>query len=108
MVEYPDLSTLNNGSGIAGLLQIPIDGYPFYWLWMLVSIWIIMFLSLYFVEKDKVGKGKILSSMAVSCLGILILGVIGTILGIITVEIMVYILVFSLIILGIWFYSGKD
>ncbi len=108
MVEYPDLSTLNNGSGIAGFLQIPIDGYPFYWLWMLVGIWIIIFLSMYFSERDKLGKAKIISSMAVSCLAILILGVIGTFLGIITVEIMVYILVFSLIILGIWFYSGKD
>lgn len=107
MVEYPDLSSLDNESGIAGLMSLPNSSYPFFWAWILGGIWIIMVLSMYFKEVDKVGKGKILSSMAVSSLAILLLSTIGTVLTIVSTEIMVNILVLSLLIIGIWFFSSK-
>jgi len=108
MVNYPNLSSLTNSSGIEGLLRIPNDSYPYYWLWMISGIWLIIVSTLYFIEREKRGTGKILSSMAVACLAIVVLSTIGTILGIISLDIMIYILVFSLIIVGIWFWSGKD
>ena len=107
MVTYPDLSNLNNGSGIGGLMSLPNSSYPFFWAWIIGGIWIIMVLTMYFKEKDKVGKANILSSMAVACLAITFLSTIGTILGIIYVDIMVYILVLSAITWAIWFYSSK-
>ena len=75
---------------------------------MIFGIWTIIVSTLYFSEKEKTGRGKILSSMAVACLAIIILLVIGTILGIISIDIMIYILVSSMIIVGIWFFSGRD
>ncbi len=108
MVQYPDLSSLSNSSGISGLLQLPNSGYPYYWLLILSGIWLIIVLTFYFTEKDKTGKSNILSDMSVACLAIIMLSVVGTILKIVTIDIMIYILVFSMLVIGIWFFSGRD
>ena len=107
MVNYPDLSSLNNESGIAGIMKLPNSSYPYFWAWIIGGIWIIMVLTMYFKEKEKTGRGKILSSMAVSCLAIVFLSTIGTVLGIVSVDIMVYILVISAMIIALWFFSTK-
>jgi len=93
MVTYPDLSSLNNQSGIGGLLAVPTSGYPYFWLWIMVSLWAIISSTLYFKEKERKGFGSLLSSLAVASFAIIILSTIGSILEIITVEIMIYILV---------------
>ena len=49
---------------------------------------------------------KILSAMAISCYAILILAVVGSIVGFITVSIMVYTVVISFVVTGIWFFSS--
>lgn len=107
MVKYPDLSNLNNASGIGGLMSLPNSSYPYYWLWIFAGIWAIISISLYFKEKEKTGKGRILSSMAVASFVMSILATIGTIFWIISVDILVYILVFTAIIIAVWFFSTK-
>lgn len=107
MVTYPDLSSLNNESGIAGLMSLPNSSYPYFWAWILGGIWIIMVLTMYFKEVGKVGKANILSSMAVASFAILLLSAIGTVLTIVSVEIMVTILVLTLLVIAIWFFSSK-
>jgi chromate transport protein ChrA len=108
MVTYPDLSSLNNGSGISGLMALPNDSYPFFWAWILAGIWVIIVLTMYFKESEKFGgKAKILSSMAVASLAIIILATIGTVFTIISLDLMVNILVLGLVVIGIWFFSGK-
>lgn len=105
MVDYPDLSILNNQSGIGGLMALPNASYPYFWAWILGGIWAIITLTTYFVERDKEGKGRILSSMAVACLCVIFLAVIGTVVGFVSVEIMVYILVISMIVIAIWIFT---
>lgn len=107
MVNYPDLSNLDSSSGIAGLMSLPNSSYPYFWAWILGGIWSVMVLTMYFKETEKVGKAKILSSMAVASLAILLLSTIGTVLTIVSVEIMVTILVLSFLIIAIWFFSTK-
>lgn len=107
MVNYPDLSSLNNESGIAGLMSLPNSSYPYFWAWIFAGIWVIIVLTMYFKEVEKVGKSNILASMAVASFAILLLAVIGTTFTIISVDIMVNILVLTLIVIGIWFFSGK-
>lgn len=107
MVTYPDLSSLNNGSGIAGFMALPNASYPFFWAWILGGLWFIIVLTMYFKETEKFGKSNILSSMAVSSLAIIILSTIGTVLTIVSVDIMVNILVLGLVIIAIWFFSSK-
>lgn len=105
MVDFPDLSNLNETSGVGGLLALPNSSYPYFWAWILFGIFSIMFLGLYFKEKSEKGKANILSSMAVSAFAILLLATIGTVVGFISLEIMVYILVISLVLIAIWFFS---
>jgi len=107
LVEYPDLSNLSSTSGIGGLLSLPNTTYPYFWAWILGSLWLIVTTTLYFAEVKRKGYGKILSSMSVSCFAILILSTIGTIVGFITLEVMTYILVISFLIIGTWFLTGK-
>lgn len=104
MVEYPEIS---NASGIAGILSFPNAIYPYFWLWILGGLWLIISLTLYFTEKERKGTGNFISSMAVSCLAIILLATIGSIVGFVSLEIMVYIIIFSFIIIGIWFFSGR-
>ena len=107
MVDYPDLSSLTNSSGIGGLMKLPNSSYPYYWAWILGGLWVIMVLTMYFKEKEKIGKGKILSSMAVACLAIIFLSVLGTALEIVSVDIMVKLLVLCFMIIAIWFFSTR-
>ena len=107
MVDYPDLSNLNNQSGIGGLLSLPNASYPYFWAWILGGIWFILTLSLYFSDKEKIGKGQILSAMSISCFAIILLSAIGTIVGFVSVDIIIYILVISLIIIAVWWYSVR-
>lgn len=107
MVDYPDLSSLSPESGISGLMSLPNSSYPYFWAWILGGIWIIMVLTMYFKEVEKVGKGKIISSMAVASLAILLLSTIGTVLNIVSIDIMVILLVLTLLNIAIWFFSSK-
>lgn len=106
MVSYPDLSSLNDTSGIGGLMSLPSSAYPYFYAWIMGGLWMIISLSLYFSERQRKGKSNILSSMAVACFSIMILSVTGTIVGFISLEIMIYILVFSFSIIGIWFFTS--
>ncbi|KKM66961.1 hypothetical protein LCGC14_1475920 [marine sediment metagenome] len=106
MVNYPDLSSLNNESGIAGLMALPNSSYPYFWAWILGGIWVILVMGMYFKDKETTGRTRIFSSMAVSCLAILLLSTIGTIFGIVSPEIMIYILVFCITIIGTWFLTS--
>ena len=107
MVSYPDLGNLSTNSTIGDLMAFPNASYPYFWAWIFVGLWFIITSTLYFKEKERLGKQKLLSAMSVSCLVILMLSTIGSILGIISLEIMTYILVLSFLIIGIWFFSTK-
>ncbi len=108
MVTYPDLSSLSNDSGIGGLLQVPPSAYPYYWLWIMAALWAIITTTLYFKEKERKGFGFLLASMAIAGFAIILLSTIGTVVGFISVEIMVFILVFVLLIIGIWFFFSNS
>ncbi len=107
MVTFPDLSNLNGTSGIGGFLSLPNATYPYFWAWILAGLWFIISSTLYFKEREKRTVGNFLSAMSVSCMAVLILAVIGTIVGFISNEIMVYMAVMSFVIIGVWFFSSN-
>lgn len=108
MVNYPDLSSLNETSGIGGILALPNASYPYFWAWIMAAIWGIITLTLFFKEKERKGIAGMLSSAAVGSFAIMILSTVGTIVGFITIDIMIYILVLSFLIIGIWFFFPKN
>ena len=108
MVTFPDFSSIANNSNIGTFLSLPNSSYPYFWAWILGGLWIIVTFSLYFTEKDKIGKGKLLASMSVACFAIIVLSTLGTIIGVVSLEIMIYILVISMMIIGVWFFTTRN
>lgn len=105
MVNYPDLGNLSENATIGDFMAYPNSVYPYFWVWIIGAIWLIISLAMYFSEKERVGKSNLLSAMAVSSFACILLSVIGTLFGIISLEIMIYILVFGLLIIVVWFFS---
>lgn len=106
MTNFPDLSNLSTNPSVGNVLSLPNNSYPYFWLWIMGGLWLIISFTLYFKEKEKKGFGNILSSLGVASLAIIVLSTVGTMIGIITLNIMIYILVFCLLIIGVWIFSN--
>lgn len=105
MADFYDLSSLSSNHTIRDILSLPNSSYPYFWVWILGGIWMIITFGLYFREKERLGKANFLSAMSVSCFAVLVLSLIGTIVGFVSLEIMIYIIVFCFTIIAIWFFS---
>ena len=105
MVNYPDLGNLSENATIGDFMAYPNSVYPYFWIWIIGAIWLIISITLYFKEKERVGKTNILSAMAIASFACIFLSVLGTLFGIISTEMMIYILVFGALIIVIWFFS---
>ena len=106
-MAFSELSDLGSNPSVGALFTLPGTIYPFYWAWILGGIWFIITTSLYFKEKEKTAKENLLSSMSVACFAIIVLAVIGSIVGFISLEIMIYIFVLSTIIIGLLFLTSR-
>ena len=106
MVDYPDLSSISNNGTISDLMALPNSSYPFYWGLMIIGLWIIFSLTLYFKEKLFLGRGNLLSSMAVSAFAMIVLSTIGTLVGILTMTIFLPLFVGGLVIIALWVFSS--
>lgn len=102
MYDYP------NGTTIESILTYPTIGSPYFWLWILEGLFIISFLSSFFSEVKLFGKGKILSSFVVSSFFIVVLGTLGSVIGFITKEILIILIVQFVVFLAIFFFSSDD
>lgn len=106
LVTFPDFSSIaDDNATIGNFMSLPNNSYPFFWAWILGGLWIIIALTLYFKEKEKIGRGNLLSSMAISSFAIIILSTLGTIVGFVTLEIFIPLLVLGFLIIGVWFFS---
>lgn len=100
MYDYP------NASDIGGLLSYPTYASPNFWFWIIGGLWTIITLTLYYKEVSLFGKGKFLSSMVVGGFFSMALSVIGSTIGFISVEILIYIVVLFAIFTAIWLFSS--
>lgn len=107
MVDYPNLTSIQNDSNIATLLALPNASNPFFWTVILGGVFIILSLTMYFREKSLTGRGNLLSSSAVSALACIVIAVFGSLINIFTVETLVPVLVFGLVIIVSWIFSSK-
>ena len=105
VAEYLDQYQINSDYSVNTKIN---SAYPYFWAWILGGLWMIIVSTLYFTEKQTKGTSNILSCMAISSLAIIVLSVTGRIVGFVTLEIMTYILTVSFLIIGVWFFTGKD
>ena len=104
-IEYPELSDIGINGTIGDFMTFPNSIYPYFWAWIIGGLWLIIAFTLYYTEKNTVGRSNMLSSMAVSSYACMILSLLGTLVGIITLNIMIYIFVFGIVMTVIWFFS---
>ena len=97
-----------NSTDINGLLAYPTQVSPYFWLWILSGIFLIMTFTSFYNEVKIFGKGRLLSSLVVSSFFITCLAVLGTIVGFVTTEILIYILIFFAIFTAIFIFSSND
>lgn len=107
MVQFTDLSNLSQNATIGDFMAFPNASYPYFWAWIIGAIWVIITLTLFFTEKDKIGKAEILSNLAISSFACIVLSIFGTLLGIIENEIMIRILVLGIVFIVVWLFSSK-
>lgn len=106
MVSYTDLSSLTaNNTNIGEILALPNASYPSFWAWIFAGIWVIFVSTLYYKEKERIGRSRILSAMSISSFVIIVLALLGTVVGFVTLELMIKILVLGIVIIAIWFFS---
>ena len=104
-VNFPDLSNLTNTTGLEGFLSLPNNVYPFFWVWIMFGVWIILSLTFFFNEKSNKGKGNILSAMSVSSLIIIFLSLLGTAIGIISLSNFLYIFGIGILTIIVWLFN---
>lgn len=102
MYEYPDSTT------IEGLLAYPTIGSPYFWLWILGGLFLIFTFTSYYNEVKVFGKGKLLSSLVISAFFITCLAVLGSAVGFITTEILIYIVILFAVFTAIFIFSSKE
>lgn len=108
MVNYPDLSNITNGSGIGDILALPNASFPWFWTLILGGLWIILSSILYYSDRRLDGRGNLLASMAVAALACIIVATLGSLLGIFTVDALITITVFGLLIIVAWIIFPKN
>ena len=101
MYDYP------NSTDVGGLLAYPTQGSPYFWLWILGAIFFIFTLTSFYNEVKIFGKGRLLSSLVVSSFFVVCLGVLGTLVGFVTTEILIILIVFFAIFTAIFLFSDK-
>jgi hypothetical protein len=105
MVDYPNLSSLGNGSDIGDIMALPNASYPWFWVVVLMGVWLIVSLSIYFKEKGMIGRSSLLSAMAIASLPCMMLATLGSLFGVFTLTTLLPVLVFGLLIIVIWIFS---
>lgn len=73
-MTWTTLDQLNDTS-VEGVLSYPSLDFPIFWPLIQLVIFIVLAMISYFAEKDRVGRGNFLSSLAVSSFVSLILAV---------------------------------
>lgn len=105
MASFLDLGNLSNTSGVGALLALPNSSYPYFWAWILFGIWTVVSLSLYFAERIIKGFGNLLSSASVAAFAVMTLATVGTLVGFISLQIMIFTIVLGFTLIGVWFFS---
>lgn len=91
---------------IIELLKFPLSCDYYFYAKIVGGIWAILTFILFFLDRDKLGRGEMLSSMAISSFATIVIALAGTPLGIITADIMILTFVLGMIPIVIWLIKG--
>lgn len=106
-MTYTDLSGIN-GSTIEGILTFPLTGDYYFYGKILLALFTIFTLILYFEEKARVGRSNFFSCMAISSIGVIVIAFAGSLVGMITGDILIINLVLTCILVVIWMLTTEN
>ena len=90
-------------SGIEGILTYPLSCDHFFYLKFIIAIFIILAFVLWRVEEAQLKQPDMISILGVSAIATIFISVMGSLIGIITRDIMIYIVVGGSVFITIWF-----
>lgn len=99
------LEILGGNANITSLLTYPITCDYYFYLKFMAAFFIIIALSLYYKDKEKLVRADFISCMGVSGLATIFLALAGTLLKIIQKDIFLYIVVFCIIFVALWLFK---
>lgn len=105
---------ISNIESIADLIVYPTICIHFFYAFILLGIFLIIFSILFFSDREKYVKADAISSLGVSAIVILSIALIGTLIenseGIqmISQDIMIYTICFSVVFIGLWFAKAHN
>lgn len=89
-MSFEDLSNFESTPlTLASFLSFPNSVYPFFWAFILSALFIIITLVSFFKEREKKGRGNMLSSLALASFSTIILLTVGSVIGCVTLEILI-------------------
>jgi hypothetical protein len=101
-----DLSDLNN-TDLQGILQFPSIDFSFFWPFIQFALFAVIVLASYFNEKERVGRGNFLSSLAVGGFVSIVFGAIFWISNLIDGTTLAITLTLGIIFIAIYMLTRK-
>lgn len=107
----PVCNLITDVATISDLLVWPTLCFYHFYTVVLGAIFMVITLSLYFIDKEKVARPDIISSMGVSSIAVFFLAMVGTLISnsdgipLIQRDIFLYFLSFAIIFIIIWFFK---
>lgn len=102
MPNYTTLDQLND-TGIQAIMNYPSSGDPFFWGKIMFGIFAILTLVTFFEERRRLGRGNLLSSLAIASVSTMVITWAGTIGNFIGNQISVMVTVIGFIFIALWF-----
>ena len=88
--------------GLTGILSFPNTCDYYFFAKIMAAFFIVVTLTVYFYEKEKIGKSDILSCMGVSSIATIVVALFGTLLGLVETDIFTAIFVMGMLLVAIW------
>lgn len=94
-----------NSTGIYDIIKYPTYCDYYFYAKILFAIFVILTFTLYNRERSRFLKADFISSMGVSALATFFIALAGTLIGMISSNIFVIVLVLTVVIIAIWFFK---
>jgi len=89
-------------AGIEGIMRFPITCDYYFYAKIMAGIFIILTFILYYRDREKLVKPDVISCMGISAMATIFISLIGSLLGIITSDVLIEIVVGGMIFIIIW------
>lgn len=105
MALCPGLEILGSDPTIVDFLSYPTYCFNQFWVGILAGLFIIIAMSLYNADRERLPKADLISSLGVSAIATISIALVGTLIGFIEKFAFIEILVGGLVIIAIWMFK---